>query len=54
MFQEMMSPKASVPTVNCVIDEFEGVSERVAIDDEAWERWNPWIAREREPGEDEE
>jgi len=26
----------------------------LAIDDEAWERWNPWIARDREPGEDEE
>ena len=26
----------------------------LAIDDEAWERWNPWIAREQEPGEEEE
>jgi len=24
----------------------------LASDDEAWERWNPWLAREREPGED--
>jgi hypothetical protein len=23
-----------------------------AEDDPAWERWNPWIAREVEPGED--
>jgi hypothetical protein len=23
-------------------------------DDEAWERWNPWLAREREAGEDDE
>jgi hypothetical protein len=26
----------------------------LAPDDEAWERWNPWLAREREPVEDEE
>ena len=23
----------------------------VVPDDEAWERWNPWLAREREPEE---
>jgi hypothetical protein len=26
----------------------------LASDDAAWERWNPWIARERDPVEDEE
>lgn len=26
----------------------------LAPDDEAWERWNPWLAREREPDEPEE
>jgi len=25
----------------------------LAADDPAWELWNPWTAREREPGEDE-
>lgn len=24
----------------------------LASDDEAWERWNPWLARERDPVED--
>ncbi len=24
----------------------------LASDDEAWERWNPWLARERDPEED--
>ena len=28
-------------------------AEALAPDDEAWERWNPWLAHEREPNEDE-